>query len=188
MNIKTNYDFPPIPIRNFDWSAWNDDTYDEDSIIGHGKTELDAINNLIEMIEGNVSAPINEVKNKNEINCPSCGKLWNTNLNNSCECGAALKEERKTPSAKWDPIKKRIVVDKEQDVKPFDFNQLDADIKRMFPMKQAGRKEFITDDSMEITIFNDSPFDTLEVFSKVAGLINSILPHAQICGGRPVIK
>lgn len=85
MNIKTNYDFPPIPIRNFDWSAWNDDTYDEDSIIGHGKTELDAINNLIEMIEGNVSAPINEVKEDKaawrnaseliEIDYPLCIKL-----------------------------------------------------------------------------------------------------------------
>lgn len=50
MNIKTNYDFPPIPIRYLDWSAWDDDTLDEYSIIGHGETELEAINNLIELV------------------------------------------------------------------------------------------------------------------------------------------
>ena len=28
MKIKTNFDYPPIPTRSMDWSAWDDDTYD----------------------------------------------------------------------------------------------------------------------------------------------------------------
>jgi hypothetical protein len=55
MNIKTSYDFPPIPIRSFDWSAWDDDTYDgaPESCcpIGRGATEAEAIADLLEMIE-----------------------------------------------------------------------------------------------------------------------------------------
>jgi hypothetical protein len=53
MRIKTNFDNPPIPIRDFDWSAWDDETYDKDSVIGHGKTEEEAINDLIEQTEDN---------------------------------------------------------------------------------------------------------------------------------------
>lgn len=54
-NIRTNYEFPPIPVRTFDWSAIDDDTYDgaEDSScpIGRGRTEQEAIDNLLEQIE-----------------------------------------------------------------------------------------------------------------------------------------
>ena len=50
MTIKTNYDYPPIPIRTFDWSAWDDETLDEDSIIGHGETEIEAIKDLLEKL------------------------------------------------------------------------------------------------------------------------------------------
>jgi len=49
MTIKTSYDYPPIPIRTFDWSAW-DETLDEDSIIGHGETEIEAIKDLLEKL------------------------------------------------------------------------------------------------------------------------------------------
>lgn len=57
MKITTNYDYPPIPERGWDWSAVDSDTYDgaEDShpdnqIVGRGRTELDAINDLVEQL------------------------------------------------------------------------------------------------------------------------------------------
>lgn len=53
MNIRATYAPPPIPDRNFDWSAIDVDTYDgaEDSRtrhqIGYGRTEQAAIDDLI---------------------------------------------------------------------------------------------------------------------------------------------
>jgi hypothetical protein len=46
MNIRTKYDPPPIPIRDCDWSAWDDDTYDYDGPLGWGKSEGDAMYDL----------------------------------------------------------------------------------------------------------------------------------------------
>ena len=55
IRIRTTHEFPPIPVRSFDWSAIDDYTYDgaEDSNcpIGHGTTEEDAIEDLLEQIE-----------------------------------------------------------------------------------------------------------------------------------------
>lgn len=64
MNIKTNFDWPPIPTRNLDWSAIDYDTYDasyegEDecgsswkrSPSGHGATELGAVKDLLSQLE-----------------------------------------------------------------------------------------------------------------------------------------
>lgn len=52
MKIRTSFDYPPIPLRQFDWSAVDDDTYDgEGCPIGHGATEQEAINDLLEQIE-----------------------------------------------------------------------------------------------------------------------------------------
>jgi hypothetical protein len=62
VTIKTNYDFPPIPVRHFDWSAIDSDTYDADfdyelgqyvskCLMGHGATEAEAIADLLEQIE-----------------------------------------------------------------------------------------------------------------------------------------
>jgi len=51
MNIVTTYDPPPIPIRDFDWSAYVEGEYDIGQPIGHGKTEADAIADLITQIE-----------------------------------------------------------------------------------------------------------------------------------------
>lgn len=52
--IITSHDTPPIPVRNFDWSAHTDD-YDgaDDSHhpVGYGRTELEAIQDLLEIIE-----------------------------------------------------------------------------------------------------------------------------------------
>jgi len=52
--IITTYIYPPIPIREFDWCAVTDN-YDgaEDSHcpIGYGRTEEEAIADLLEQIE-----------------------------------------------------------------------------------------------------------------------------------------
>jgi hypothetical protein len=58
MNIRTTFDPKPIPDRRFDWCAIDEVTYDgaEDSgrlarAIGYGKTEADAVADLMETIE-----------------------------------------------------------------------------------------------------------------------------------------
>lgn len=57
MKIRTNFDYPPIPVRDFDWSAIDEDTYDgaEDSgtrnQIGRGRTEAEAIADLMAILE-----------------------------------------------------------------------------------------------------------------------------------------
>ena len=52
MKIKTRFDYPPIPVRNMDWSAIDDDTYcGEGCPIGHGATEQEAIADLLEQLE-----------------------------------------------------------------------------------------------------------------------------------------
>ena len=50
MTIITKYDPPPIPIRQFDWSAIDDDTYEPGCPIGWGATEQEAINDLLEKL------------------------------------------------------------------------------------------------------------------------------------------
>lgn len=55
MKIVTEFWAKPIPLRQFDWSAIDDDTYDgaEDSNcpVGYGATEQEAITDLVEQIE-----------------------------------------------------------------------------------------------------------------------------------------
>lgn len=57
MKLRTTYDPKPIPIRHFDWSAIDDDTYDgsEDSKtrgqVGYGATEAEAVADLLEQLE-----------------------------------------------------------------------------------------------------------------------------------------
>ena len=52
MKIRTEYVYPPIPIRQFDWSAVDDDTYDGPGCpIGTGATEQEAIDDLLRQIE-----------------------------------------------------------------------------------------------------------------------------------------
>ena len=46
--IITSHEYPPIPIRRFDWSAIRED-YEEGDLIGYGKTEKCAINDLKEL-------------------------------------------------------------------------------------------------------------------------------------------
>jgi hypothetical protein len=55
MKIRTEHVYPPIPSRDFDWSAIDDDTYDgaPDSStrgeIGYGRTEEEAIADLMRL-------------------------------------------------------------------------------------------------------------------------------------------
>lgn len=47
--IRTNYWAKPIPIRQFDWSAWydNDEPNDDGQMaLGYGRTEQEAITDL----------------------------------------------------------------------------------------------------------------------------------------------
>lgn len=59
IKINTHFDYPPIPVRDMDWSAVTDD-YDADCDqdgffsncpVGHGATEQEAINDLLEQLE-----------------------------------------------------------------------------------------------------------------------------------------
>jgi hypothetical protein len=55
MKIRTEYVFPPIPDRRFDWSAVDDDTCDGPGYpIGTGPTEAAAIADLLEQIEARI--------------------------------------------------------------------------------------------------------------------------------------
>jgi len=45
--IITIHECPPIPVRDYDWSALRED-YDEGDFIGYGRTEQDAIDDLLE--------------------------------------------------------------------------------------------------------------------------------------------
>lgn len=47
MKIVTQFIYPPIPVRKFDWSAVDDETYDYDKPIGFGATEQEAIDDLL---------------------------------------------------------------------------------------------------------------------------------------------
>lgn len=48
MSIRTMHEYPPIPIRCWDWSAVDDNTYDgEGCRIGMGATEAEAVVDLI---------------------------------------------------------------------------------------------------------------------------------------------
>lgn len=51
MKIRTSFDYPPIPLRNCDWSAIDDDTYEPGCPIGHGATEQEAIADLLMQLE-----------------------------------------------------------------------------------------------------------------------------------------
>lgn len=51
MRIKTVYVYPPIPTRQFDWMAYDDNTYDgPGSPLGQGPTKEAAIQDLLEQL------------------------------------------------------------------------------------------------------------------------------------------
>lgn len=49
--VRTSHEFPPIPVRCFDWFAVDDSTYDGEGPIGMGATEQAAIEDLLEQID-----------------------------------------------------------------------------------------------------------------------------------------
>jgi hypothetical protein len=56
MKIRTEFVYPPIPDRRWDWSAIDDDTYDGPGCpIGYGPTEEAAVADLMEQIESSGS-------------------------------------------------------------------------------------------------------------------------------------
>ena len=52
MKIRTHYDYPPIPDRSMDWSAYDADTYEPGMPVGRGRTEEAAIEDLFEQLAG----------------------------------------------------------------------------------------------------------------------------------------
>ena len=53
MKIRTEYYPKPIPIRSFDWTAIDEDNEEacvEACVVGYGKTEEEAVRDLLEMI------------------------------------------------------------------------------------------------------------------------------------------
>lgn len=51
IKVRTEHVYPPIPIRDYDWCAVDDNTYDGDGCpIGWGRTEQAAVNDLIDQL------------------------------------------------------------------------------------------------------------------------------------------
>ena len=51
MKIRTSHWAKPIPLRQFDWEAIDDDTYEAGCPIGYGATEQEAIDDLLSQLE-----------------------------------------------------------------------------------------------------------------------------------------
>lgn len=52
MRIKTSFWMKPIPLRRFDWEAWDDATFDGPGCpTGRGATEEEAIDDLKQQLE-----------------------------------------------------------------------------------------------------------------------------------------
>ena len=47
LDIITHFEYTPLPIRDFDWSA-TFDNYEPDGLVGWGATAKDAIDHLLE--------------------------------------------------------------------------------------------------------------------------------------------
>jgi hypothetical protein len=55
MTITTEYVYPPIPIRSFDWRCFDSDS--EESPIGWGATEALAIADFEDQLDANPAGP-----------------------------------------------------------------------------------------------------------------------------------
>lgn len=51
VKVRTEYVFPPIPIREYDWSAVDDNTYEPGCPIGWGSTEQAAVDDLVSQLQ-----------------------------------------------------------------------------------------------------------------------------------------
>ena len=71
MKILTRYIFPPMPIREFDWQAYDDDAFDAEigddgaavsqSSIGYGRTAWAAVADLLQQLEDDERATREEL-------------------------------------------------------------------------------------------------------------------------------
>jgi hypothetical protein len=91
MTIKTHFDYPPIPIRSFDWSAIDDDTYDGTPYcpIGCGETEKAAIADLLEQLEEREPYPSVQVASRADL--ANIGNYFIARIQTS---GGGTKEEQ----------------------------------------------------------------------------------------------
>lgn len=48
--IRTNFVYPPIPVRDFDWEA-TEPGYEPGDLIGRGRTEQAAIEALLDQLD-----------------------------------------------------------------------------------------------------------------------------------------
>lgn len=61
LRVRVDYWAKPIPLRQFDYEAVDDATYDgAGCVIGHGATEAEAIADLIGQLEDNERFPLTE--------------------------------------------------------------------------------------------------------------------------------
>jgi len=68
MKIKTGYWAKPIPPRNFDWCAVDDDTYDgPPSTICYGETEREAIQDLLDQLNDFVDYTLEQLDKEGKI-------------------------------------------------------------------------------------------------------------------------
>lgn len=49
MNVKTSFEYPPIPVRQYDWMAYFPDL-GEDGPTGRGENEADALRDLASQV------------------------------------------------------------------------------------------------------------------------------------------
>ena len=52
MKIETELYMPPIPLRNYDWAAWDGETYEPGCPVGYGASKQEAIEDLLDQLEG----------------------------------------------------------------------------------------------------------------------------------------
>ena len=50
MIIRTSPQYPPIPVRDFDWQAY-EPGYEPGDALGHGATEQAAIDDLLDQLD-----------------------------------------------------------------------------------------------------------------------------------------
>lgn len=58
MKVRTQFIFPPIPVRRFDWTAVDDETYEAGFPVGFGATEAEAVADLLEQLGVPAPAPV----------------------------------------------------------------------------------------------------------------------------------
>ena len=83
LNVRVDCVFPPIPLRQFDYSACRDG-HEEEGPYGHGETQQAAIDELIEKLNEEAEA----------VQCQKCFRMFYAEECNNwtCPCGGSLLE------------------------------------------------------------------------------------------------